>query len=140
VISSALRFHARNVAGRLFEIATEHQRGAVAMGLAKLVARRDVGDAVGEAEIVKPRRLGDVEMIDRVQVVIEAGLGGFGRHQPAPIGEPALDQQNFEPGPGQIGAQHHAVLAGPDDDAVIGPVQRMRHRMLPFPHRNQHSV
>ncbi len=88
VISSALRFQSRKVCGvllgeardigeRLLEIAAEDQRRAVEMRLAELVARRDVGDAVAEVQVLEPRRLADVEMIDRMQVVIEARRGHF---------------------------------------------------------------
>ena len=45
------------------------------MRLTELVARRDVLDAIGEIEVFEPRRLADVEMIDRMQVVIEARRG-----------------------------------------------------------------
>jgi len=65
----------RDVGQRLLEVAAEDQRRAVEMRLAELVARRDVLDAVGEIEVLEPRRLADVEMIDRMQVVIEARRG-----------------------------------------------------------------
>ena len=64
---------ARDVGDRLFEIAAEHQRPAVAMRLAEFVARRDVGDACRRDQVLEPRRIADVEMIDRMEVVIEAG-------------------------------------------------------------------
>ena len=113
MIFSALRFHSRKVAAsflreardigdRLFEIAAEHQRGAVAVRLAELVARRDVGDAFVQAQILEPRRLADVEMIDRMQVVIEAGQRHFAGAQAAAVVEPPLDQQDVEPCAGEI--------------------------------------
>ena len=63
VIASALRFQsrkvcrvarreARDVGDGLLEIAPEHKRGAVAMGLPEFIARRDVGDLVGEVEVL----------------------------------------------------------------------------------------
>jgi hypothetical protein len=42
--------------------------------LAEFVARRDVSNAVFEAEILEPRRFGNMEMIDGMQIVIEASL------------------------------------------------------------------
>ena len=139
MIFSALRFHSRKVCGvflgeardvgdQLFEIAPEHQRAAVAVRLAELVARRDVGDAFVRAEILEPRRLADVEMIDRVQVVIEAGQRHLARAQSAAISQPPLDQQDVEPGAGEIGAEDQAVMAGADDDAVIGFFERLGHK------------
>src|SRR5262245_49983692 len=64
-------------------------------------------------------------MIDRMQVMVEARQGDFARAQSAPIGEPAVDQQNVEPGAGQIGAENKSVVSGADDDAVIGFFQRL---------------
>src|SRR4029079_2889079 len=62
----------RDIGERLFQVAAENKRRAVEMRLAELVARRDVADAVGEVEVLEPRRLADVEVIDGVQVVVEA--------------------------------------------------------------------
>ena len=70
MISSALRFQSRKVCASFFgeagdvgdglvEVAAEHERGAVEMGLAELVARGDVADLVGEVEILEPGRLAD---------------------------------------------------------------------------------
>ena len=122
----ALR-EARDVGDGLLEIAPEHQRGAVAVSLAELVARRDVGDPVIEAEVPEPRRLADVEMIDRVQVVVEAWLRDFLGCQAAAIGQPPLHHQDVEPGFGEIGSKDQAVVAGADDDAVVASFQRLRH-------------
>ena len=121
----------RHVGDGLLEIAAEHQRGAVAMRLAELIARGDVGDAIFEAEILEPRRLGNVEMVDRVEVVIEAGRGRLFGHQPAAVFEPAVDQQNAQARFGEIAAEDEAVMAGADDDAVVGLFQRLGHAVLP---------
>ena len=72
------------------------------MGLAELVARRDVGDALVQIQILEPGRFADVEMIDRVQVVVEARQRHFARAQSAAIGEPPVDQQDVEAGAGEI--------------------------------------
>jgi hypothetical protein len=94
--------------------------------LAEFIPRRDVIDGGAEFEILEPRRLADVEMIDRMQVVIEARLGHFPGAQAAAIGQPLLDQQDVQPGLGQIAAEDQAVMAGADDDAVIGFVESVR--------------
>src|SRR5579875_3794666 len=62
----------RDVGNRFLEFASQDERGAIAMGLAEFVARRDIGNARVEPEVLEPGRLGDVEVIDRVQVVVEA--------------------------------------------------------------------
>jgi len=82
VISSARRFHS-----------PEHERRGVAVRLAEFVARRDVGDAVFEAEILEPRRFGNMEMIDRMQIVIEARRRDFFGGQAAAILQVPVDQQ-----------------------------------------------
>ena len=120
----------RDVGDGFLEIAPEHQRGAVAVSLAEFVAGRDVGDPIVEAEVPEPRRLADVEMIDRMQVVVEAGLRDFLGRQAAAIGQPPLHHEDVEPGFGEIGSEDQAVMAGADDDAVIAPFQRHRHVVL----------
>ena len=94
------------------------------MGLAEFVARRDVGYPRIEPEILEPGRLADVEMIDRVQVVVETRQRHLARAQAAAIGQPPLHQQNVEAGAGEIAAEDQPVMAGADDDAVIGFVER----------------
>jgi hypothetical protein len=111
---------ARDIGDRLFAVAAEHQRRAVAMCLAELVARRDVGDAVFEPEVPEPRRFGDVEMIDGMQVMIEAGRRGLLGHQAAAILQAAVDEQNAQTCFGEIAAEYQAVMTGTDDDAVVG--------------------
>ena len=95
----------RHIGDSLFEVAPENERRAVAMGLAEFIARRDVGDLVGEPEIGEPRRVADVEMIDRMQVVIEAGLGDFACAKPTAVVEPSVDQQHIEAALRQIRAR-----------------------------------
>src|SRR6185503_20693218 len=97
----------------------EDQRRAVEMRLAELVARRDVFDAVAEVQILEPRRLADVKMIDRMQVVVEARRGGLLRHQRAAVLQAAVDEENLEAGFGEITAKHQAVMPRADDDAVV---------------------
>ena len=76
---------ARDVGERLLEIAPEHERRSVEVWLAELVARRNVGYSVAEAQILEPGCLADVEMIDRMQVVIEAGCRHFLGHEGAAV-------------------------------------------------------
>ena len=121
----------RHVGDGLLAVAPEHQGRAVAMRLAELVARGDVGDAVFEAQILEPRRLGNVEMVDRVEVVVEPGRRGLFGHQAAAIFQPAVDQKNAQSRFGEIAAENEAMMAGADDDAVIGLVQSLGHAVLP---------
>src|SRR5262245_28163110 len=104
----------RDIGERLVEIATKHERGPIALRLAELVARRDVSDLVGKPQVLEPRRLGDMKMIDRMQIVMEAGLGHLLRGEPAAIAEPAFHRKNLETGFGEIAAQDQAVMAGTD--------------------------
>ena len=78
--------------GEMLQIAAENKRGSVEMRLAQLVARCDVGHAIGEPEILEPGRLADVKVIDRMQVVIEARLRDFLRREAATILQAAIDQ------------------------------------------------
>src|SRR5262249_7712472 len=117
----------------LVEVAPEHERRAVAMGLAELIARRDVGHLVGEAQVLEPGRLADMEMIDRMEVVVEARFCDLPCRQPATIGEPAFHQENVETGSPEVSAEDQAVMAGADDDAVIASLKRRRH--LPYSQR-----
>ena len=121
----------RHVGDGLLAVAPEHQSRAVAMRLAELVARGDVGDAVFEAQILEPRRLGNVEMVDGVEVVIEPGRRGLFGHQPAAIFEAAVDQEHVQSRFGEITAENEAMMAGADDDPVIGLVQSLGHAVLP---------
>jgi hypothetical protein len=87
--------------------------------LAKFVARRDVGHTFAETEVLEPRRLADVEVIDGMQVVIEAGFGRLLGGKTAAVVEPTLDNEDVESSLGEIGAEHEAVMAGADDDAIV---------------------
>src|SRR5262245_3404096 len=114
----------RDIGDRFFEITAEHQRGAIAMRLAKLIARSDVGDALAEVQVLEPWRLADVEMIDGMQVVVEARSCDLPRTQSAAIDKPAVDQQDIEAGAGQIASKDQPVVSGADYDAVIGFFER----------------
>jgi hypothetical protein len=70
-------------------------------------------------------------MIDRVQVVVEAGQRHFARAQAAAIGQPPLDQQDVEPGACEIGGQDQPVMAGADHDAVVASVKCLGHASAP---------
>ena len=118
---------ARDVGQRLLEVAAENESRAVEMRLAELVARRDVFDAVAEVEVLEPRRLADVEVIDGVQVVLEARRGDLFRHQRATVLQAAVDQQDVEPAFGEIAAEHQAVVACADDDTVVGSIECCGH-------------
>ena len=89
------------------------------MRLAEFVARRDVGHTFAETEVLEPRRLADVEVIDRMQVVIEAGFGRLLGGKTAAVVEPTLDNEDVESSLGEIAAEHEAVMAGADDDAIV---------------------
>jgi hypothetical protein len=87
--------------------------------LAEFVARRDVDHAFAETEVLEPRRLADVEVIDGMKIVIEAGLGCLFGAKTAAVVEPTFDNENVESCLGEIGAEHEAVMAGPNDDAIV---------------------
>src|SRR5260370_12845357 len=107
----------------MLEVAPEHEGGAVAVRLAELVARRDVGYTFAETEVLEPRRLADVEVIDGVQVVIEAGFGRLLGGKTAAVVEPTLDNEDVESSLGEIAAEHEAVMAGADDDPIVVPFE-----------------
>jgi hypothetical protein len=68
-----------------------------------------------------------MEMIDRMQVVIEAGCGHFLGHECAAVLQAPVDYQDVEAAAGEIGPKHQAVVAGADDDPVVASVRRRRH-------------
>src|SRR5262249_2128483 len=107
----------------LVEVAPEYEGGAITVRLAEFVARRDVGHTFAETEVLEPRRLADVEVIDGMQVVIEAGFGCLLGAKTAAVVEPTLDNEDVESSLGEIGAEHEAVMAGADDDAIIVAVE-----------------
>ena len=45
-----------------------------------------------------------MEMIDRMEIVVEARLRNFKRRETAAVLQAALQQKDFEPGLGEIGA------------------------------------
>ena len=118
--SRVLRREARHVGDGFLAVAPEHERRTVAVRLPEFITRRDIGDAILEPEIAKPRRLGNAEMIDGMKVVIEARQGGFLGHQAAAIVQPAIDDENFQAGAREITPQHEALMTRADDDPVIG--------------------
>ena len=119
-------FTAIDVGERLLEVAPEHERGAVEVWLAELVAWRDIGDPVGEAQIIEPGCLADVEMIDRMQVMIKARCCHFLGHKGAAVLQAPVHQQNVEAAASEVRAEHKAMVAGADDDPVVAQVQRRR--------------
>jgi hypothetical protein len=68
-------------------------------------------------------------MIDRMQVVIEARCGHFLGHEGAAVLQAPVHQQNVEAAAREVRAEHQAMVAGSDDDPVIRPLQRLRHRV-----------
>src|SRR5690606_22287514 len=114
-----------------FEIAPEHQRRAIAVGLRQFVAGRYVFDPASQFEVLEPGRLGDVEVIYRMKVVVEAGLGDLFRHQSAAVLQPAVDEQDIQARLCKVRAQNQSVLAGTDDDAVILPIKSRSHNAPP---------
>ena len=119
----------RHIGNGFLAVAAEYQCGAVAVRLAELVARRDVGDTLVEPQVVEPRRIGNMEMIDGMRVVIEAGCGDLPGRKAAAILQAAIDQQDLQAGFGEVAAEDQAVMSGADDDPVIGPVERPGHRI-----------
>lgn len=122
---------ARDIGNGLFQIAAEDERAAVAMRLTEFVARSDVIHLVAEPEIGEPRRMTDMEMIDRMQVVIEAPFGDFLRAQAAAVLQSPVDEQYVETALRQIRSQDHAVVAGADNDAVVTAIQIACHCQTP---------
>src|SRR5262249_21369739 len=72
-----------------------------------------------ETEVLEPRRLADMKVIDGVQVVIEARLGRLLGGKTAAVVEPTLDNEDVESSLGEIAAEHEAVMAGAGDDAIV---------------------
>src|SRR5215831_16384188 len=103
------------------------------MRLTELITRRDVSDALVQIEVLEPGRFADVEMIDRMQVVVEARQRDLARAQSAAIGQPTIDQQDVEAGARQIAAEDQSVVPGADDNAVVGFFDCLGQR--PFPRR-----
>jgi hypothetical protein len=75
----------RNIGNRFLKIAAEDQCASVHQRHRKLVVRRHVGDTIAQLQVAKPRSVGNVEMIDRMEIVIETGLGDLERREPAAI-------------------------------------------------------
>src|SRR5262245_57178743 len=98
------------------------------MRLAEFIARRDVSDAFTQVQILEPGRLADVEVIDGMQVVIEARQRHFARAQAAAVSQAAVHQQDVEARAGEVGAQDQAMVSGTDNDAVIGLIERLGQR------------
>lgn len=103
------------------------------MRLAELIAPGELIDAVGEAEVVEPGRLGNVEMIDGMQIVVEARQRRFFRAEPSAVFQPAIHEQHVE-WLRHVGAQHEAVMPCANDDAIVGLVQRCRHAIDRLPY------
>ena len=110
---------ARHIGEGLVEVAAEDQRGAVLVGLAEFVWRRDVLDAIPKAQIMEPGGLGNVKVIDGVEVVIEARLCRLLGAEPAAVIEPPLHQQNLQARPRQIAAEHQTMVSRANDDSVV---------------------
>ena len=53
------------------------------------------------------------------QVMLESGDGGFLSHHPAADKVTGFDDAGLQPGLGQVGGHHQAVIAGADDDQII---------------------
>src|SRR5262245_24845269 len=60
-----------------------------------------------------------MEVIDGMQVVIEAGFGHLFGAKTAAVVEPTLDNEDVESSLGKIRAEHEAVMAGTNDDAIV---------------------
>ena len=71
-------------------------------------------------------------MIDGVEVVIETGDGDLFGRQAAAVLKAPVDQEDAQAGFGEIAAENEAVMAGADNDAVVGLFQRLAHAVLPL--------
>src|SRR5262249_11707397 len=60
-----------------------------------------------------------MEVIDGMQVVIEAGFSPLFGAKTAAVVEPTLDNEDVESTLGKIRAEHEAVMAGANDDAIV---------------------
>src|SRR5262249_45267780 len=67
-----------------------------------------------------------MEMIDRMQIVVEARQRDFPRAQSAAISKPTIDQQDVETRASQITSKDQPVVSGTDNYAVIGFFERIR--------------
>src|SRR5262249_16832554 len=101
------------------------------MCLAEFVTRRDVGKALVQVQVLEPGRLADMEMIDRMQIVVEARQRDFPRAQSAAISKPTVDQQDVEARASQITSKDQPVVSGTDNYAVIGFFERIRQSEYP---------
>ena len=117
----------RDIGERLLEIAPEHQRCPVEMRLTEFIARGDVAHALGKPQIAEPRRLADVEVIDRMQIVIEAGRRCLFGDERAAVLQTPVDEKNIQSAARQIRAEHEAMVSSADDDPVVIALQRTRH-------------
>jgi len=70
-------------------------------------------------------------MIDGMQIVIEARSRDFFRAQAAAILQAPVNQQHVQASFRQIAAKDQPMMAGADDDAVIGLFQSLGHAVLP---------
>src|SRR5262249_56166343 len=111
---------------RLLEVAPEHEGGAITVRLAEFVARRDIGHAFAEAEVLEPRRLADMEVIDGMQVVIEAGFSHLFGAKTAAVVEPTLDNEDVESTLGKIRAEHEPVMARPNHAPIVVPFKALQ--------------
>jgi hypothetical protein len=74
----------------------------------------------------------DMEMIDRVEVVIEAGLRDLLGAQPAAVLQPTVDKKNSEAGLCEIASQNQTMVSRTDDYSVVASFQGAWHRILQF--------
>src|SRR5215471_2825498 len=71
-------------------------------------------------------------MIDGMQIVIKARRRDFLGAEAAAILEAPVDQQHVQTRFRQIAAKDQPMMAGADDDAVIGLFQSLGHAVLPL--------
>jgi len=70
-------------------------------------------------------------MIDGMQIVIEARRRDFFGAEAAAILQAPVDQQHVQARFRQIAAKDQPMMAGADNDAVIGLFQSLGHAVLP---------
>ena len=78
-------------------------------------------------------------MVDGVEVVAEAGQRPLLRAETAAVLAPSLDKQDLEAGLRQIVTEDQAVVARPDDDAVVAGVVLMAHAIYSPPWLRAHA-
>jgi hypothetical protein len=85
-----------------------------------------------EREVGIPRHRGDGALEEGVRVVQEAGMARVLERGEAAAGHVlALEGEHLEAGLAQVGLQDQPVVAGAEDDSVVGCVHRRCRHSIP---------